>query len=160
MESDERPLTPLKWEEPDETGLADDLPAWLVERVRGFGRRGVAPTGRGSSEGAVAGVICRWQPLGLEFLEEGLEGPEPWEPWEPRDCRDLVERAEVSEELLWECLRTARSVEVLPALRLSLEFSTRLDMTLGNDAKGSEDGWASDGADTSEDAIGRAEEGF
>jgi len=111
--------------------------------------------------------------LGLEFLddkEDGLDGevlsgvwvgeledPEVWERW---DCRDLVERAETWEELLRECLRTGRSVEVLPDLRLTSGFDTRLDVTLGNDAKESGDGWTSDSADTIEDAIGRAEGGF
>jgi hypothetical protein len=170
MERDERPV---QWEEPDEAGLANDLPVWFVgrERVRGFGRCGVTPTGRSSGDGAVAGVIWRWQPLGLEFLEdreggldgelsgvwvEGLEDPEPWE----RECRDFVERADTSEELLRECLRTPRSVEALLALNLRSEFDPRLDMTLGSDAKGSEDGWTTDDADMSDGEIGNAEGSF
>ncbi len=176
IESDERLPIPLEWEVLDEPGLVDDLLAWIVERVRDFGRCGGSATERSSSDGAVARVIRRWEPLGLEFLEDkegGLDGEilselwvegleeeelEPWEPWdrERKDCRDfvdLVERAETREELLRDCLRTCLS---------DLRLDARLDMTLGNDAKGSEgDGcWTSDGAEMSEDAIGRAEGGF
>lgn len=148
-----------------------------MERVRDFGRCGGTTTGRSSSDGAVARVIRRWKPLGLEFLEDkegGLDGEimselweegleeeeEPWEPWdrdrERKDFVDFVERAETSEELLGDCLRTCLS---------DLRLDARLDMTLGNDANGSEgedgDGcWTSDDAEMSEDAIGRAEGGF
>lgn len=101
---------------------------------RDLGRCGVSPAGHGSGDGAVARVIRRWRPLGLEFLEdkedgldgeilselwvEGLEEPEPWS-WDEgeRVRRNFVERAETSEEeLLRERLRTGRSVEVLAVL--------------------------------------------
>ena len=154
-----------------------------MERVRDFGRCGGSTTERSSSDGAMARVIRRWEPLGLEFLEDkegGLDGEilnelwveglgeeeeeeEPWEPWdrdsERKDCRDFVdfvERAETSEELLRDGLRTCLS---------DLRLDAILDMTLGNDANRSEgevgDGcWTSDGAEMSEDAMGRAEGGF
>lgn len=160
MENDERLPIPLEWEEPDEKGLADSLLLWFVERVRAFGRREVTPLERASSDGDIASVIRRRQGLGLEFLddkEDGLDGETDPEPWERRD---FVEQAEACEELLRECLRAGLSVEVLPDLRLRSGFDTRLETTLGSDAKGSEDGGTSDGADTIEDAIGRAEGGF
>ena len=157
MEREERLPIPLEWEEPKEPGLAEDLLDWFVMTVRDLGRCGVSPAGCGSGNGAVARVIRLWRPLGLEFLEdkedgldgerlnelwvEGLEEPEPWS-WEgDRERRNLVERAEMSEELLRERLISGRSVEVLPVLQLRLGgVDTRLETTLGNDATGSEDG--------------------
>jgi hypothetical protein len=142
--------------------------------VRDFGRRGATPSERASrdGDGAKVSVIRRRPPLGLELLEdkegaldgtlcgewaEGLEEPERWE---RRDWSDLAERAETREELLRECLRTCRSVRVHPEYRFTSGFGTRLDTMLGNDVEESEDDWTRDGADTMEDAMGRADGGF